>query len=240
MKITSYLFAFLLLLSFFSTAQNNLDHSVYKSYDALVGLGNTGLYNGTEFTDLFLNTNGTYRYFNGFDYTKGSLTYNGQFYVAVFLKYDLLEDNLLTRSNDNLSVFNVKLIPEFVTSFSIYNRNFVRLTNTNLNVSGNGYFEVAVLGNELELYIKHTKKKKDKALNNGIQYRFSEADYYVLKTEGKYSIINAPKDLRKLLPQKEDAIKMYYKSYKKHYKSNPNDFMVNLVKYLDGTKTEIN
>jgi hypothetical protein len=240
LKITSILFTLLFFLTFFSNAQNQLDDRVYKTYDAFVGLDNTGLYNGTEFTDLFLNTDGSYRYFNAFNYTKGSVTYNGQYYVNVLLKYDLLEDNLLTRSDDNLSIFNVKLIPDFVNSFSIYNRNFVRLTDTNLNLSGNGYFEVAVLGNELQLYIKHTKKKKDRALNSGIQYRFSEADFYLLKSDGKYSIVSSPKDMRKILPQKEEEIRAFYKSYKKLYKSNPNVFMANLVKYIDGSNMEKN
>ncbi|MCG2418950.1 hypothetical protein K8089_07935 [Aequorivita sp. F47161] len=240
MKISFAFFTLLFFLTFCLHAQNQLDDRVYKTYDALVGQDNTGLYNGTEFTDLFLNTDGSYRYFNAFDYTKGSVTYKGQYYVNVLLKYDLLEDNLLTRSEDNLSIFNVKLIPQFVNSFSIYNRHFVRLTDTNLNLSGNGYFEVAVLGNDLELYIKHTKKKKDKALKSGIQYRFSEADFYILKSDGKYNIVSSPRDMRKILPQKEEEIKSYYKTYKKRYKSNPNVFMANLVKYLDGPKMEKN
>mgnify|MGYP000465819340 CR=1 FL=1 len=221
-------------------SQNNSKDKIYETYDNIVGLDNTGLYNGTAFTDLFLNTDGTYRYFNGFDYVKGSVTYNGQYYVNVLLKYDLLEDNLLTQSDDNLSIFNVKLIPEFIESFSIYNHNFVRLKETGLGLSGNGFFEEAYLGNDLNLFIKHTKKKKDKALTTGIQYKFSKDNFYVLKSNGTYSLVSSARDLRKILPEKEQEIRQFYKSYKSLYKSNPDSFMTKLVKYLDGSETEKN
>lgn len=225
---------------FFMSAQSNAEQKNYEAYDQLVGLENTGLYNGTEFTDLYLNTDGTYRYYNRYDYSRGSVTYDGQYYVNVLLKYDLLEDNLLTRSDDNLSIFNIKLIPSFVDSFSIYNHQFVRLSDINLDIAGNGFFEAAYVGNQLELYIKHTKKKKDKALRTGVQYRFSEDNFYIIKLDGKYALVNSSKTFRELLPEKAEEIRKFYKSYKALYKSNPDIFTTNLVKYLDSPKTESN
>ena len=231
---STLLFSLLAFIGFGAFSQTNSENNIYETYDKIVGLDNTGLYNGTEFTDAFLNTDGSYRYFKGFDYSKGSVIYNGQKYVNVSLKYDLLEDNLLVRSDDNLSIFNVKLIPEFVNSFSIYNNNFVRLTGTNLNISGSGFFESAYIGNDLSLYIKHTKKKKDKALKSGIQYKFSEVNFYVLKTNGKYHLVNSEKDIEKILPEKKEEIRSFSKSYNALYKSNRDSYMAKLVKYLDG------
>lgn len=233
-----FLFCSLFPLATFSQA--NLPDKIYETYDKIVGLDNTGLYNGTEFTDLFLNTDGTFRYYKGYDYTKGSVTYNSQYYVNVLLKYDLLRDNLLTRSDDNLSIFNVKLIPAFVDSFLIHNHKFVRLPEIDLGLGGNGFFEVGYVGNDLELYIKHTKKMKDKALKNGIQYRFSEDNYYVLKHNGTFFLVSSSKDIREILPQKSEEIRKYFKSYKAIYKSNPDVFMASLIKYLDGPQTEKN
>jgi hypothetical protein len=235
MKSIKTLFLFFLfnLKGYGAFSQAVLQDKIYETYDASVSKDNTALYNGTEFTDLFLNTDGTYRYFNGFDYTKGTVTYKGQYFVAVLLKYDLLDDNLLTRSDDNLSVFNVKLIPDFVESFSIYNRNFVRLENTNLNISGNSFFEEAYIGNKLSLYIKHSKQKKNKALNTGIQYKFLDNNYYILKNNGVYTVITSAKDLRKIFPKQNEIIRNYYKTYKALYKANPDNFMIKLVENLD-------
>ncbi|MCB0464807.1 MAG: hypothetical protein KDC78_03895 [Aequorivita sp.] len=239
-KRTLLSFSLFFLIGNGAFSQNNSQNKIYETYDNIVGLDNTGLYNGTEFTDLFLNTDGTYRYFNGYDYTKGSVVYNGQYYVNVFLKYDLLEDNLLTHSDDNLSIFNVKLIPQFVESFSIYNHNFVRLTGLNLGLPGNGYFEVAYLGNNLELYIKHTKKKIDKPLKSEIQYKFTDDNLYVLKNNGNYTIISSERALRKLLPKKKEEIHNFYKSYKTIYKSAPESFMTKLIMHLDCFENEKN
>ena len=226
-------FLLLALIGFGAFSQNNSQQNIYEAYDKIVGLDNTGLYNGTEFTDLFLNTDGTFRYFNGFDYSRGNVEYNGQYYSNVSLKYDLLEDNLLTRSEDNLSIFNVKLIPDFVKSFSIYNHDFVKLENTNLSIEANGFFEIGYLGNEVSLYIKRTKKKKDKPLKTGVQYRFSDENFYVLKTNGNFYVVGKTKDVWKILPQNEEKIRQFYKSYKALSKSNPDSFMVKLVQNLN-------
>lgn len=235
---TPLLLALLLTLAAFS--QSTPRDIIFETYDTMVGMDNTGLFNGTEFTDLFLNTDGTYRYYNGYDYTRGSVTYNGQYYADVLLKYDLLEDNLLTRSDDNLSVFNVKLIPGFVGTFSIHGRNFVRLPDTAIKPGGNGFYEAAYLGRDVALYIKHTKKMKDKALRSGVQYRFLDANYYMLKYKGAYSVVSSQKDFRKLFPEKSEEIRKFYKSFKNLNRSNPDAFMVQLTKYLDGPNTHTN
>jgi hypothetical protein len=205
-----------------------------------VGIENTGLYNGTEFKDPFLNTDGSFRYYNGFDYTRGSVTYNNQTYSNVLLKYDLLEDKLLTRSDDNLGLFNVTLIPEKVYGFSIYGHDFIRLADTNTGFSGNGFFETAFVGDALSLYIKHIKKKKDRALRTGVQYRFKNDNFYLLKTKTSYFVVNSVRDVRKTLPENEGEIKDFYKSYRALYKSNRDGFMIKLIKYLDGLKEKPN
>ncbi len=237
LKFTFPLFAFIGLGAF---SQDNSQNKIYETYDKIVGLDNTGLYNGTEFTDPFLNTDGSFRYFNGFDYTKGSLKYNGQYYTNVSLKYDLLDDNLLVRSDDNLSIFNVKLIPEFLSEFSIYNKHFIRLTATNLSLSGNGFFEKAYPGKDLSLYIKHTKKKKDKPLKSGIQYSFKEANFYVLQNEGVYYLVDSSKDIEKILPLQKEHIRNFHKTYKSLSKTDFDTYMTKLVKYLDGLNEQIN
>ncbi len=234
-KITLILSA-VFFSSCFTFAQSLAENKIYEAYDDMVGLDNTGLYNGTEFKDVYLNTDDSYRFFEEYNFTKGNIFYNGQFYSNVLLKYDVYEDNIITHSDDNLSIFNVTLVPEFVSSFSLYGRNFVRLTDTGLNLDGNNFFEIAYKGTDINLYIKHIKKKKDKALKSGIQYSFSDDNFYLLKTENEYYIVNSVKDIRNAIPQNDNQIRDFYKTYKSLYKSNLDRFMLNLVKYLDGLK----
>ena len=110
----------ILFIGFVSFSQLKSDDSIHNVYDDLVSLENTGLYNGTEFKDQFVNTDGSYRYFNLFNFTEGSIVYNNQFYSNVLLKYDLVEDNIISRSYDNLSLFKIGLIAELINFCTTY------------------------------------------------------------------------------------------------------------------------
>lgn len=225
-----YLFLFLILfISFFATAQTASQDNIYKTYDQLVGLENTSLYNGTEFTDSYLNTNGTFRYLERFDYVKGSVVYKGEYFVDVLLKYDVFEDNLLTKSNDNLSIFEVKLIPEFVSSFKLHGRHFMRKTI----FEKSEFFEVAYQGNAINLYIKHRLKKREKALNTGVQHNFKPINYYVFRYKESYYKVESISDLRRALPEVKDQINSFRKSQKTLYKKDRDSFMIKLSNYID-------
>ncbi len=229
-----YLSSFLLLFTgYCATAQQDADSKFYEIFDNIVGIENTGLFNGTEFVDPYLKTDGTFRYFDQFNFTKGNITYSGQFYPNVLLKYDVLEDQVITRSDDNLSIFQVKLIPEKISNFSVYGHNFVRLS-LNETEEGNGFFEIGFNGEVYSLYVKHIKKMREKALNSGIEYSFKNDNFYLLKYENGYKKIGTIKDLRNALPKKNEQIRDFYKTYKTLYKANRDEFMIKIVKYLDG------
>lgn len=210
-------------------AQTSSQDDIYRTYDEIVGLENTGLFNGTEFTDLFLNTDGTFRYLGGFDYSKGSVNYNGQYYVDVLLKYDLLEDNLITQSNDNLSIFNVKLIPGFVSEFNLHKRHFVNLTDS----ENNGFYEFAYNGNSFDLYVKHIRKKKDRVLKSNIQYSFKPSNFYLIEHNAKFSKVETIKDVTRAFPENKSDIKEFFKSFRSLYKNDRDGFMKKLIAHLD-------
>lgn len=220
---------FIFLASFVVNAQTASQDKIYKTYDQLVSLDNTSLYNGTEFTDPFLNTNGTFRYLEGFDYVKGSVVYKNQYFVDVLLKYDVFEDNLLTKSNDNLSIFEVKLIPEFVSEFTLHQRHFLRKTI----FEKSGFFEVAYQGNAINLYIKHRLKKREKALKTGVQHNFKPINYYVFRYKESYYKVESISDLRRALPEVKDQINSFRKSQKTLYKKDRDSFMIKLSNYID-------
>ncbi|SDE71784.1 hypothetical protein [Ulvibacter litoralis] len=222
-------------IPFFLYAQQNSNLKIYESYDALVGLENTGLFNGSEFKDLYVNTDKTYRYLDQFNFFKGDIVYKNQLYPNVLLRYDLLEDELITKSDDNLGLFNVKLHAESVSEFVINSRHFIQIPDTNLDLKGNHFFEVGYEGATYSMYEKHSKKKREKAVGSALQYSFASYNYFLLHYNDTYYIIHSIKDLRKAIPKKEKEIRSYYKSYQALYKSNPAMFMSNIIKYLDGS-----
>lgn len=231
------LLPFLIGIPLLIQAQQPLDSKVYESYDMLVGLENTGLFNGTEFKDVYVNTDKTFRYFEQYNFVKGTVVYHNQVYTNVLLRYDLLDDNVITKSDDNLGLFNVKLQAEAVSEFTINAHQFVQLNDTKLDSKGHNFFEVGYEGTSLSMYIKHNKKKREKAVGSAVQYSFIPHNYYMLHYNNTYHTITSIKDLRRAIPEKEKEIRSYYKSYQALYKSNPAVFMVQIAKYLDGVST---
>ena len=132
-----------LLISFVSFSQSNSDFKALELYDTLIGQENTGLYNGLEFKAENIVGNEVSRYFNQNSFVNSTLKYKGQLYAKVPLEYDILTDNVLTRSYDQKSSFVVQLIPEYVTHFTIDGHRFVRLTDARIDFDGNGFYEVA-------------------------------------------------------------------------------------------------
>lgn len=225
---------YFILILFISTfvlvqAQTQEKELIYRTFDKITGVENLGLYDGPEFTDPYLNTNGTFRYLNGFDFVVGSVNYRNQFYVDVPLKYDILEDNLITTSSGALNIFKVKLIPDFVSDFVINNQHFLRLNQ----IGPKGFFEEAYNGKNLKLYIKHQKFKRDRVLKTGVQYGFKAQNSYFFEYGGSYMEVGSMRDIRKAFPSEADSIKDFYRSHKNIYKTNRDLFMTKLATYLD-------
>jgi len=229
------LFRLYFILIFFNStfvlvqAQTQDRELIYRTFDKITGVENLGLYDGPEFTDPYLNTNGTFRYLNGFDFVTGSVNYRNQFYVDVPLKYDVLEDNLITTSSGALNIFNVKLIAEFVSEFVINNHRFVRLNH----IKNQGFIEEAFNGNNLKLYIKHEKFKRERALKTGVQYSFKSQNSYFFEYGGNYTQVSSIRDLRKAFPGAGDSITDFHRIHKNIYKNNRDLFMIKLATYLD-------
>ncbi|MCP4976014.1 MAG: hypothetical protein GY931_07610 [Maribacter sp.] len=211
-----------------------IDNIIHNVYDGLVSLENTGLYNGPEFRDEYLDAwDNSHIYLNSSAIMGGTVVYNNQFYTNVLMKYDILEDNLIIRSNDKLNHFQIKLISENISQFKIHNKNFIRVMDENLNMEGNGFLEAALQGEKVSLYIKHVKKRKRQTVDNVLQYRFYQDNYYVVQYNGKYHIIHSIKDLKEVIPDKYKEIRNFQKQNKTLYRNNLDRFMTVLVKFLD-------
>lgn len=204
----------------------------HKAYDAIVHGNNSGYYNGPEFQDVYLTNTGSNRYLKQFDFSIGSITYKNQTYFDVLLKYDIYEDQLITRSDDDLKLFKVNLISDYITEFKIHNREFVKIPELD---DGNAirFYEIGHKGENLSLFIKHHKRKKEINVNFTLRYDFIPANYYVLYKNYSYQEFESIKNLKNLLPQQEKQIQNYYKKNKSVYKSDIDRFMIDLFRDLN-------
>lgn len=103
-----------------SHSQSIRDNAIHVVYDAIVGGENTGLYNGPEFKDQFLDSwDGSHIYLNTHTFMHSTLIYNDQLYTNVALKYDLFDDNVVIRSEDNYCLLVYNGVYHIVRSISI-------------------------------------------------------------------------------------------------------------------------
>lgn len=216
-------------------AQSVSDQQVYQAYDALVSRENTGLFNGPQVIDTYQDSwDDSHVYLESANYQYSTLVYNNQLYTEVPLRYDLLGDYITIRSDDHLSLFKIKVDPKKITSFSISNRNFIKLPDTGLDNIGSGFFEIAFAGKSLTLYIKHVKRIKRETIDRVLQQRFISDNHYVLRQDDTYHSIYSIKDFKEFSPDPYSEIRDFYKVNRSLYKTNLDAFMIQLVEFLDG------
>jgi len=231
MQLFLCLILFNVTVLFSQSISENKNHNVY---DDFVGLENTGFYNGPEFKDEYPNASGISRYFNQNAFANSTVEFDGQLYSKVPLEYDIFSDNVLTRSNDYMSNFIVQLIPTHISSFTINGHDFVKLNDSKLSLDGNGFYEVASIGTPFKLYIKHLRKEKERTVDLAVRHILTSENYYLVKYDGNYHIINSIKDFKAVIPGRYKEVQKFRKDYKSIYKSDRNGFMIKLVEYLNG------
>ena len=234
-NLTVQLFLYIIYCNSFAVfSQSTSADEIYTAYDDLVGLQNTDFYNGPEFIDEYPNAVGDSRYFNLFDFTGSSIEYDGQLYSDVPLEYDIFSDNVISKSNDHLGNFIVKLIPEYISNFTIDEHRFVKLTDPGFDFDGNGFYEVLASGDTFNLYVKHLRNRKELTTDFAVQQSFTNENYFLVQYDGTYHVINSIKDFKKIVPDRYKEIQKFRKDYKPIFKSDIESFMKKLVEYLNG------
>lgn len=71
----------------------------YLQFDEITNSYSSDLNNGKRFENLYLTiSDDEFRFFNSKQSTIGNVSYNGQSFYEISLKYDLLEDDLLFKN----------------------------------------------------------------------------------------------------------------------------------------------
>jgi hypothetical protein len=185
------------------------------------------VYIGTEHLSYLPSIEGT-AYYGSPEWQKGTVVFRQVLYADVYLKYDLVTDELVIRHPNHYS--SVTLFSPRVGSFTLGDKRFV-----NLAASGdleNGFYEELSTG-RVSLYGKHSKRIEQTVTPTGVEEKFSgKLDYYLLK-DGKYYRIRKEKTLLDLLPDKKAAIKGWLKTSGISYKRDPESALKKIADYYN-------
>lgn len=220
-----------LLLLLFSTisiySQTTVtDKAFYKWFDATIGQENTGLIDGLAYRELYRTKNDDHKFYTTSDFQKGNITYNGQHYFDIDMKYDLHADEIIVKIPTQTITHTIQLIKENVERFTIKNSKFINLNN--------GFYEIIFKSENLSFYKKHIKTSNKYYSGRSIFYRFKNKTEYVLYFKNEYhSISKSKKNLIKLMPELKKEINSFYKSKNELLNINYNLFMQQLMAELN-------
>ncbi|MBP9793510.1 MAG: hypothetical protein KBC56_05865 [Flavobacterium sp.] len=234
-SIYKHTFVFVLALLLFTTqfhAQSASSNELVK-IDQTIGYQNLPYINGK----LHLNYDNTinknnHRYFDENEFTSGDITYNGQNYFGLKLKYDLKEDVLVCLPDQENNYIKINLISDYITEFSLGNKKFKNLTNELKAKFKKGFYEKKIETKQATLYIKHSKSALEIVKNNNTQKEYFLKKEHLIFAKNNYFPVDSERDLIEIFPEMKAEIKSYYEKNEKLEKDNQTEFIIAFLKLL--------
>ena len=222
----------LLFLLFFSTIltysqTTDEEKALYKWFDDKVGQENTGILDGIAYRELYKTKNGDHQFYAFSSFQKGNITYNGQYYFDVEMKYDIHNDEIIVKIPTQTVTHIIQLIKENVNEFSINNSKFILLQD--------GFYEVLSKTKTLSLYKKHKKTSTKYYSGRFIFYHFNKSkDEYLMYLNNEYQEITKSKNsFIKVLPEYKNEINLFYKSQNDLFNRDYDSFVKELISLLN-------
>jgi len=186
------------------------------------------IYNGREHIGYPSSIQGT-PYYHSSDWQKGALNFQGVPYKDVFLKYDLLADEVIVRHQDGFS--SVTLFMPWVQSFSLGENHFVNLIG---NAPGfkSGFYEELVKGT-ISLYIKHSKRLTETIVTDAVKKTFVDQQNIYVSKDSQFYLIKKQKDLMDLMTDKSTEMKTWLQTSGINYKDNSATALSGIIMYYN-------
>ncbi|MEO5564951.1 MAG: hypothetical protein ABIR18_16005, partial [Chitinophagaceae bacterium] len=141
-------------------------------------------------------------------------------YDNIFIKYDLVADQVIITPNDQGGLF-IALFSPRVKEFSFSGMKIVRFTKTNFGAGmPEGFYQELATG-KVKAYTKTMKFLEEKVDITGISRRFDQRVRHYIFKDGKYHVIRNKKTLLSVLKEHKREVQQYLGSLKMKYKYNP-------------------
>jgi hypothetical protein len=191
------------------------------------------IYRGRIYVPSFVaDKKGQHSYFGIGTMVKGAVTYEGVFYKDVYLKYNLVSDELILQHYDKAT--NFVLDRDRVDWFSVGDQKFVNLRNDSSynELIPNGFFNLLYDGNT-KLLAKRQKTITEVRNFESMERRVeSKSQYYIVKRTEYYEIKNK-KTLLRVLKKNGNESQQYLNSNKLSFKKDPEGTILSLIKFFD-------
>jgi len=207
----------------------------YKWFDSIVGDGNISLYNGIQYKEKYRTLKGNHKYYLFSTYQTGNLVYENQSYYDVQMKYDLFNDQLIVKLPFRSGFNFIQLDKEKIDKFSINNNHFhtiLKQDEKSLSKDNYGYFEALFKKNNLTLYKKHIKNRKQHFDKEFVYSVFTEEYKYFIYLNNQIYELGSKGSLINLFPKQKKDINAFYNSKRQLRKSNFDIWAIQLIERL--------
>jgi hypothetical protein len=217
--------AFLLLTTCGVQAQENFAdsslvsklHDFRRAYDRERG-NQLAVFNGVQHYPYSPTIEGI-AYFQADEWKRGSVVFSDILYEDIFMKYDLVTDQLIVTPNYDGGLF-MSLFSPRVKEFTFDGNRFVRLTRESTNGElSDGFYQVLSTGKVIAI-AKTQKFIEEKVDITGISRWFEIKTRYYLVKDGKYKIIRSKNDLTNLLKEHRREVNQALSNLKLRYRKN--------------------
>jgi hypothetical protein len=157
------------------------------------------------------------RYWNGLTghpfldmdrFQQGSVYYNGTLYEDVPLMYDIIRDEVISKTFSKEE--DLRLLGEKIHSFSIGTRHFIRVEVDSLNASSvaGGFYEKLYEGS-ISVLAKHQKRIERSLKAEENITRINAYTYFFVLKDGKYHKIETERDLLAVFKEQKAEIRKF-------------------------------
>jgi hypothetical protein len=218
----SHMRKFSILLFSFISCQNSFAQTNPTLLPALfsnrsVKEGNSFLFNGREHIPYSGTIEGSPYYLSN-DWQQGMLVFQETGYSNVFLKYDLIKDELIVRHHNGF--LGVVLFTPRVQAFMMGDKVFENLQFENSVPMISGFYEMIAKG-KLSLYVKRSKLLKETIIATTLEKKFIDTDLYYIVKDGVFYPIRKKNELMELMKEKKEVVNTHLKNEDIKFKSNP-------------------
>lgn len=238
MKKTNHLLFWLCLcfmIPFFGISQNT-EIGYYNWFDAQVGVENSGLFNGKEYIDLDRATTENYKFFKTPRFVTGSVTYSGQHYYNVDIKYNVWDDLLVIKLPNDGSEVILTPVKAYTTNFTIGDHHFVHVNDSVVKATNkNGFYELLQDNTYYTFYKKYQKGRSNKVEGDRSYYVYKDSrPIFFLKYNGQFTQVSSKRDLIKIFPQYKKEINSVRERTGKNDPNANETYLKNLLTKVKG------
>jgi hypothetical protein len=220
-----------LILSAQSTSDSITENALaynYRLYTKQTG-GSLLIYNGIEYTATYPEVQGS-SYFSNNTLQAGLVCYNHIVYYGVPLAYDMVANQLITKSYNG---FNIVLSPELIDSFVLSGHTFIYLgaDSSHQYHLQEGYYD-RIYSGKTEAFIKR-RKQVERGSRTEDPFRFHEYDDFLIYKNHQYYKIESKKDVSRVLNDHSKEIMAYLRSHKIKFKKQKEKYIAESLSYYD-------